>query len=118
MPDNLLRDHNSAKESDPAIADLSSLLSFSQEANAMIRSLFALVALLLACAALAAPAPGPFAGGWGSPHDPDKNCKIRRNNGVLTIEMPSNAHDFDPLHKRANAPRLVREVDGNFEIQV
>jgi hypothetical protein len=84
----------------------------------MNRSLFALVALLLACAALAAPVPDPFKSGWGHPIDPDKDCKITRNNGVLTIEMPGGDHDYDTARERLNAPRLVRELEGDFEIQV
>lgn len=115
MPDSLLRGHNSASE--PAIADLASL-SFSQELNAMNRSLYVLIALLLACAALAAPAPQPLLPGWGKPVDPDKDCKFRRGKDSLTIEMPGGDHDYDTARKRLNAPRLVREFEGDFEIQV
>lgn len=84
----------------------------------MNRSLCVLAALLLACAALAAPAPEPFVSGWGYPVDPDSDCKIKRDNGVLTIEMPGSLHDYDPRRKRYNAPRLLRELDGNFDLQV
>jgi hypothetical protein len=84
----------------------------------MNRSLYVLPASLLACAALAAPAPDPFKSGWGHPIDPDKDCKITRDNGVLTIEMPGGDHDYDTARERLNAPRLVREFDGDFEIQV
>ncbi|HTU91951.1 MAG TPA: hypothetical protein VMF69_17850 [Gemmataceae bacterium] len=86
----------------------------------MNRSLCALAALLLACAVaiLAAPAPQPFVSGWGSSVDPDKDCKIRRDKGSLTIEMPGTVHYYDPLRKRFNAPRLLRDFEGDFEMQL
>lgn len=84
----------------------------------MNRSFCVFAALLLACAAVSAPAPGPFAGGWSNPIDLDNDCKIRRSDGVLTLEMPGSDHDYDPIRKRFNAPRLLRDVEGNFKIQV
>jgi hypothetical protein len=92
--------------------------AFSLELNAMNRSVYVLVALLLACAALAAPAPKPFMSGWEKPLDPDRDCKITRDKGVLTIAMPGGDHDYDTARERLNAPRLVREFEGDFEIQV
>jgi hypothetical protein len=92
--------------------------AFSSEANAMNRFRYILTALLLACAASAAPAPPPFVSRWGHPIDPDKDCKIMRDGGVLTIEMPGGDHDYDTARERLNAPRLVREFEGDFEIQV
>jgi hypothetical protein len=84
----------------------------------MNRSLSVLAVVLLACASWAAPAPVPFVTGWGYPVNPDSDCKIRRSNYALTIEMPGGDHDFDPLRKRLNAPRLLRDMEGDFEIQV
>lgn len=83
----------------------------------MSRSLCVLAVFPLACIVLAAPAPRPFVSGWGEPVDPDKDCKIRRDKDVLTIEMPGTVHDYDPFLKRVNSPRLVRDFEGNFEIQ-
>jgi hypothetical protein len=84
----------------------------------MNRSLSVLAVVLLACASWAAPAPVPFVTGWGYPVNPDSDCKIRRSNYALTIEMPGGDHDFDPLRKRLNDPRLLRDMEGDFEIQV
>lgn len=56
--------------------------------------------------------------GWGNPIDPDKDCKITRKKGALIIEMPGTVHDYYPLRKRVNAPRLLRDFEGDFEIQV
>lgn len=84
----------------------------------MSRSLCLLAALLLASAILAAPAPKPFVAGWGNPVDPDSDCKISRDKGALTIEMPGSDHDYDPIRERYNAPRLLREFKGKFGLQV
>ncbi len=106
----------------------------------MIRLIFSLVLLLAVCAVLAAPAPDPFKSGWGTPVDPDRDCKISRDGGTLTIEMPGGDHDYDiprerligapgivefPGRERAegsrerlNAPRIDREFEGDFEIQL
>jgi hypothetical protein len=86
----------------------------------MARSLFTLAVLLLACAALAAPAPKPFASGWGGPVDLDRDCKIRRGEDSLIIEMPGSDHDYDPRRGKFNAPRLFyeREIDGEFLMQI
>lgn len=84
----------------------------------MSRSLYFLAVLLPASALLAAPAPDPFRSGWGTPVNPDRDCKIRHLGGGLTIEMPGTEHDYDPIRKRFNAPRLLRDIEGDFEIRV
>ncbi len=84
----------------------------------MNRSLLALSALLLACAALAVPAPEPVVSGWSNPVNPDRDCKIRCDNGALIIEMPGSDHEFDFHRKRLNAPRLMREIEGDFDMEV
>jgi hypothetical protein len=92
--------------------------AFSSEVNAMSRSLSVAAASLLACAALAAPAPQTLLPGWSKPIDPDKDCKFRGGKNSLTIEMPGGDHDYDTARKRLNAPRFVREFEGDFEIQI
>jgi regulation of enolase protein 1 (concanavalin A-like superfamily) len=86
----------------------------------MKRSLFCLTVLLLPFTALAAPAPAPapFVSGWGNPVDPDKDCKIRREKDALTIEMPGTVHEYDLRRNYLNAPRLLRDVEGDFEMEV
>lgn len=84
----------------------------------MRRYLFVLSALLLVCATFAAPAPEPFVAGWGKPVDPDSDCKFRRDNGALIIEMPGTDHDYDTVRGRVNAPRILREFEGDFEMQL
>lgn len=84
----------------------------------MSRSLCALATLLLPFAALAAPAPVPFVSGWDKPVDPDKDCTIRREKGTLTIEMPGTFHEYNLHRKILNAPRLLRDIEGDFEMEV
>jgi hypothetical protein len=88
------------------------------EVYAMRRFMCVLVALLITSTTLAVPAPEPFVTGWSKPVDPDRDCKIRRDKGALIIEMPGLDHDYDPHRERFNAPRIVREFKGNFDIQV
>jgi hypothetical protein len=83
----------------------------------MIRSFCVIAGILLAYGALAAPAPDPLKS-WGKPVDPDEDCKIRRNGGILSIEMPGSYHDYDPIRKRFNSPRILREIKGEFDFQV
>jgi hypothetical protein len=102
------------------------LLSFAcylTEMDTMKRSLYVLsvlllTVLLLACAALTAPAPRPSLKEWGDPVDPDQDCKIRLDGGVLSIEMPGTEHEYDPLRRRFNAPRILREIEGEFDLRV
>ncbi|HEY7327346.1 MAG TPA: hypothetical protein VH592_06900 [Gemmataceae bacterium] len=62
--------------------------------------------------------PSEFVSGWGDAVDPDKDCKIHRTKDALTIEMPGTDHDYDPIRKRFNAPRLPSELEGKFDVQV
>lgn len=62
--------------------------------------------------------PWEFVSGWGNPTDPDKDCKIQRDKDSLTIEMPGSEHDYDPVGKCFNAPRLISDLKGEFDVQV
>lgn len=55
---------------------------------------------------------------WSEQLDPDRDCKFRTGQGWLVIEMPGNDHDLRPEGKKANAPRLLKEVEGDFDAQV
>jgi hypothetical protein len=84
----------------------------------MNRLLSACVAFLLPCAALAAPVPERFVSGWREPVDPDKDCKFQRAKGALIIEMPGTVHDYNQHRKCLNAPRLLRDIEGDFAMEV
>jgi hypothetical protein len=62
--------------------------------------------------------PWEFVSGWGKPIDPDKDCKIQHDKENLTIEMAGSDHDYDPVRKRFNSPRLLSELEGEFDLQV
>jgi regulation of enolase protein 1 (concanavalin A-like superfamily) len=85
---------------------------------------FLLCGSLAAFAALAAPVPkpvdrGPFASSpWGKPIDPDKGSKFSFGKTSLTIEVPGKDRDLWPRRNRMNAPRLLREAEGNFAAEV
>lgn len=59
---------------------------------------------------------------WGTVIDPDGDCTIRRNNDTLVIGIPGSTHDMwfgSPEAKhRFNAPRVLREVSGDFIARV
>jgi hypothetical protein len=75
---------------------------------------------LTAWAVLAAAAAedAPFETGWNKPVDPDGDCKFSRDKGVLTIEVPGRHHDLGVENGNMNAPRLLRDVEGDFTAQV
>lgn len=80
----------------------------------MRHHVYALLSLLAACVVLAAPAPK---GGWERV-DPDHDCKIIIKDNTVTMELPGGDHDLAPKRGRFNAPRLLREIDGDFIMQV
>ncbi len=56
--------------------------------------------------------------GWGNAIDPDGDCKIDAQGKALVIEVPGKLHDLNADIDKFNAPRVLREVDGDFNIQV
>lgn len=88
------------------------------EREPMHRSTFAFGALMAASTVLAAPAPVPFKTGWDQPVDPYHDCKFVIKDGTLTIELPGADHDLDPKRGQFNAPRLLRDIEGDFLMQV
>jgi hypothetical protein len=85
----------------------------------MNRALAVSAFLVVVSAALAAPVPPVFfKSGWDSPVDPDNDCKFLQDTDRLTIVLPGKAHDLVKLNKLMNAPRLLREVKGDFRVEV
>jgi regulation of enolase protein 1 (concanavalin A-like superfamily) len=93
--------------------------------------MYRVVALLLCCtllavaAVVAAPAPFPRPGrarpwfdGWDKPVDPVGDCKFDRTGDSLTITIPGKGHELDILQGRLKAPRLLRDIEGDFIVQV
>jgi hypothetical protein len=88
--------------------------------NLMCRSICALGLVLAAYTlpATPAPAPEPFKSGWNRPVDPDRDCKFVFRGGTVTIELPGSDHDLAPKRGLFNAPRILRDVKGDFLMEV
>jgi len=58
--------------------------------------------------------------GWGTAVDPDSDCKFEEKEGKVIITVPGKNHDLTYVEGKSylNGPRLVREVEGDFSIQV
>jgi serine/threonine protein kinase/regulation of enolase protein 1 (concanavalin A-like superfamily) len=56
--------------------------------------------------------------GWGTMVDPDGDCLINADGGALVISVPGTLHDLNASIGLYNAPRVVREIAGDFDIQV
>jgi RNA polymerase sigma factor (sigma-70 family) len=56
--------------------------------------------------------------GWGKAVDPDGDCKFTVEKGKLTITIPGTDHALAVERKQMNAPRVLREMEGDFIIQV
>jgi regulation of enolase protein 1 (concanavalin A-like superfamily) len=62
--------------------------------------------------------PGKPIPGWGSAIDPDGDCQIDVKDKVLSITVPGTLHDLNADIDKYNAPRVLREVTGDFMMQV
>jgi|GEM_PF-1049816 len=56
--------------------------------------------------------------GWGVAIDPDKDCEIKEQMKNLLITVPGTRHDLVGTAGRMNAPRVMREVEGDFVVTV
>src|SRR4029079_19269947 len=57
-------------------------------------------------------------GGIGAWFDPEKDCEYRSDGSGVTIKVPGSPHVNSAELKKVNAPRIVREVTGDFLAQV
>ncbi|HLW66270.1 MAG TPA: protein kinase, partial [Gemmataceae bacterium] len=55
--------------------------------------------------------------GWGEVLDPDGDCKIDGADTKVALQIPGKFHSIDGRGNR-NSPRVLREVDGDFSVQV
>jgi S1-C subfamily serine protease/regulation of enolase protein 1 (concanavalin A-like superfamily) len=56
--------------------------------------------------------------GWGLAIDPDKDCTFSPTARTLGIKVPGTIHDLNPDSRVINAPRVMREVEGDFAVTV
>ena len=70
---------------------------------------------------LAAPAPKEAILNWGKPLDPANDCKFDFAGTKLTIAIPGGKEPHDlsaELNAPMDAPRVLKEVEGDFQMQV
>lgn len=56
--------------------------------------------------------------GWGQIVDPERDCQFRVDANRLTITIPGTKHDLSVEAGDLNAPRVLRDVEGDFIAQV
>jgi regulation of enolase protein 1 (concanavalin A-like superfamily) len=56
--------------------------------------------------------------GWGTAIDPDGDCTISPDGKALAITIPGALHDLNADIDKFNAPRVLRQVDGDFDMTV
>lgn len=55
---------------------------------------------------------------FGKPVDPLKDCKFTLDGNKLTINAGKGDHDLSVQSKEMNAPRVLKEIEGDFEMKV
>lgn len=75
------------------------------------------VCLIIVVGFLTAQRPKSVAG-WGMLIDVDNDCTVTQEGGQLTITIPGGTHDLNKQLGGMSAPRVLREVNGDFTIQV
>jgi regulation of enolase protein 1 (concanavalin A-like superfamily) len=64
-------------------------------------------------------APAPMgAAAWGQVVDPDGDCRISADAARLRMYVPGTPHALVIERNQMNAPRVFRQVEGDFEAQV
>ena len=56
--------------------------------------------------------------GWGEVTDPDGDCVVKADGGIITITVPGTVHTLSNFDTKKSAPRVMREVVGDFTVQV
>src|SRR5262245_21462329 len=56
--------------------------------------------------------------GWGTATDPVGDCTFKADAGKLTVTVPAGTHDLNQALGGMKAPRVLRDVQGDFTVQV
>jgi regulation of enolase protein 1 (concanavalin A-like superfamily) len=72
------------------------------------------IGCLLVASSVAREKSGRLIEGWGEVVDPSGDCKFRGDGGKLTITVPGTHHDLSVEADNMAAPRVLREVEGDF----
>lgn len=65
-----------------------------------------------------AEAVGKELAGWGSAVDPDGDCELGPDGAALVVKVPGTLHDLNADIDKFNAPRVLRDVEGDFSMTV
>src|SRR5262245_42497543 len=79
--------------------------------------------MLVPPAVLAAPPPREDDAGkvqrlYGEVIDPDGNCKVRLSGSKISIAIPGSDHSLAIERGQSNAPRVLKEWEGDFQVSV
>ncbi|MEK7728317.1 MAG: DUF1349 domain-containing protein [candidate division KSB1 bacterium] len=74
--------------------------------------------IALSCCALTAFLQIKTLKGWGEVIDPDGDCVVKLDKQKLLITVPGTLHDLNPRNGKINAPLVLQNVAGDFEVQV
>jgi regulation of enolase protein 1 (concanavalin A-like superfamily) len=55
---------------------------------------------------------------FGSPVDPAKDCKFTLDGTKLTVNVGKGDHDLSVQSNEMNAPRVLKEIEGDFTVSV
>ena len=56
--------------------------------------------------------------GWGRAADPDRDCEVALKEDSLDIKIPGKSHDYASDISIQNSPQVLREVSGDFIVEV
>ena len=56
--------------------------------------------------------------GWGTVTDPIGDCTVKQEKQKLSITVPGGTHDLNQAIGGMKAPRILKEVEGDFTVQV
>jgi regulation of enolase protein 1 (concanavalin A-like superfamily) len=55
--------------------------------------------------------------GWGRWQDPDGDCRTKIDGGKLQVWVPGTAHDLSVEQNKMNAPMILQDTTGDFDIE-
>jgi regulation of enolase protein 1 (concanavalin A-like superfamily) len=76
------------------------------------------IAVLLSSPGFSQDRPARTLKGWGQVVDPAKDCQFNTDGDRLTIDIPATKHDLSAEVGDITAPRVLKEVEGDFIAQV
>jgi regulation of enolase protein 1 (concanavalin A-like superfamily) len=95
-----------------------------REVDAMRRCAWLILVSFVVCATVSASAAAEKAPqtikGFGTVVDPDDDCQVKEERGVVTIIVPKTHHDltYTTDYTKLNSPRILQDAKGAFRIEV